>query len=162
MACLGVHFALPEDLADQVNHLGEAEEVVDLMDDHFKELKAQGWTLESGKGWDPVHRCLTGGGMEYGDSPEYQCILGSGQIWDGEEWIVNFLDAEEVQEVSAYIDGISENELRQGYEKIDPGQYAFRKGEEDFQHTWRLFNEIQKFYRRAAEAGRWVAFVADQ
>ena len=162
MACLGVHFALPEDLADQVNHLAEAEEVVDLMANHFKELMAGGCTLESGKVWDSVHRCLTGGRMEHGDSAEYLCIVGSGQIWDSEDWIVNFLDPDEVREVATYISGIGECELRRGYERIDQGEYIFLKGEEDFQSTWRLFRALQGFYQRAADAGRWVVFVADQ
>ena len=162
MACLGVHFALPEGLADQVNHLAEAEEVVDRMDDHFGELASAGWTLESGKGWDSIHRCLTGGTMEYGDSAEYMCILGSGLIWDSEDWIVNFLDPDEVREVATYISGIGEGELRRGYESIDQGKYIFLKGEEDFQHTCRLFTKLQGFYQRASDAGRWVVFVADQ
>jgi hypothetical protein len=162
MAALGVHFALTDQLADLINQLAEAEEVADLMDDHFEDLTSGGWTLESGKGWDPIHRCLTGGTMRYGEGPESLCILGSGLIWGSDDWIVNFLDPDEVREVATYLGGLGEADLRQGYACIDHHDYLFIKNEEDFQQTWRLFQELRVFYKRAAESGRWMVFLADQ
>ena len=162
MAALGIHCALPDSLADLVNQLALAEEVADLMDDHFQELQVGGWILESGNGWDSVHRCLNDGRMAHGTSVGHLCILGSGEIWDGEDWIVNFLDPDEVREVANHISNVSVDELRRGYALVEQDKYPFPKGDEDFHHTWRLFVELQEFYKRAAGANRWVVFLADQ
>ncbi len=165
MGCLGVHFALPKDLADVVLSLHEAEEVADMLDDHFRELSANGWTQETDKAWDAIHRCLTDGKLEFGDGEEYLCVLGSGMIFeyhDGDEWIVNILYPEEVQSAFEVIEEIDEADFRRRYGRIDQASYGFPKSEDGFEYTWSWFVPLREFFRRAAGAGRCVVFLADQ
>jgi hypothetical protein len=163
MAALGVFFAVTKDLGNQACAQADAEAVADLMDDHHTALSAAGWVQSTDRAWDAIHRCLTDGRLEHGYDVEHSCVLGSGEFgYDSEDWIINVLDADEVREAAEYLRGIGEAELRQRYAAIDPASYCFRKSPEDFESTRHWFAQLRAFYQRAAEAGRWVVFLADQ
>jgi hypothetical protein len=139
---------------------------LDYLDDQFHALLADGWVQETDKSWDAIHRCLTDGTLEEGDTPGHLCVLGatdyfwvvldSGQV----DWIVNLLDPREVRQAADAIRGIERAELRRRYDGIDAASYQFEKSEDDFEYTWSWFPHLQAFFQRAAEAGRWVVFVA--
>jgi hypothetical protein len=141
---------------------------INFLEDHFQELQTDGGVQETDKAWDAIHRCLTDGTLEEGDTPGHLCVLGAtdyfwvvddkGQL----EWIVNLLDPSEVRVAAAAIRGIDESELRRRYAAIDESSYCFQKCEDDFQYPWSWFVPLQAFFERAAESKRWVVFVADQ
>ena len=46
--------------------------------------------------------------------------------------------------------------------RLDPDQYDGPIDEEDWEYTWDYFADVQKFFAKAAEAGRAVVFTVDQ
>jgi hypothetical protein len=142
---------------------------IEYLDGQFPALMAQGWVQETDKAWDAIHRCLTDGTLREGDTPGHLCVLGATDyFWvvrdDGQiEWIVNLLDPADVRRAADAIRGIDRAELRRRYEGIDPeASYCFGKSEDDFEYTWSWFPHLQAFFQRAADAGRWMVFLADQ
>jgi len=45
---------------------------------------------------------------------------------------------------------------------IDAKSYGFPLSDEDFRYTWDWFQSVRDLYTRAAQAGRFVLFTADQ
>ena len=70
------------------------------------------WTQETDKAWDAIHRCLTDGKLEWGDTPFHKCILGSDNLYEGTDYLLSYLDPAEVKEVAAAIKDIDRAELR--------------------------------------------------
>jgi hypothetical protein len=138
---------------------------IDYLDAQFRSLLAEGWVQETDKAWDPIHRCLTDGTLEEGDTPGHLCVLGATDyFWvvrdDGQvDWIVNLLDPGEVRQAAEAIRGIDRAELRHRYDAIDAAEYAGLV--EDFEYTWSWFPQLQAFFQRAADSGRWVVFLAE-
>jgi hypothetical protein len=174
MTALGAHFALTPEMASRLdrNRRHTNADVIAFLqhlDSQFHALLAEGWVQETDKAWDGIHRCLTDGKLQRGDTPGHLCILGATErFWirrgDGQlEWIVNLLDPDEVRRVAAAIGGINRAELQERYNGIDPESYYwFCMSEDDFEATWDYFQRLQAFFQRAADVGRWVVFRADQ
>jgi hypothetical protein len=145
---------------------GDVIAFIDYLDSQFEALLAEGWVQESDKSWDAIHRCLTDGTLEEGDTPGHLCVLGAtdyfwvvldnGQV----DWIVNLLDPSEVRQAADAIRGIDRSELRRRYEGIDAASYRFEKSGDDFEYTWSWFPHLEEFFQRAAGAERWVVFLA--
>jgi hypothetical protein len=167
----GVHYAIPAEWVEPIHpDRGHTPEQVgafiDLLDGHFEGLRAAGWVQETDKAWHLIHRCLTGGSLDGGFTPGHLCVLGSTDYYwveraDGTaEWIVNLLDPSEVREAAGFVAGIDEAELRRRYDAIDPGACDYDPAEDDFEYAAGWFAPLRAFLIRAAEGGRWVAFVA--
>jgi hypothetical protein len=174
MACLGVHFAITADLAEQLiqdwppGH-GDAVARLEDLGRQFDALHAEGWVEMTDKAWDGIHRSLTNGKLELGNTPRHLCILGATErFWirreEGQlEYIVNVLEPGDVRRVAKAIRGIDRDELLRGYEGIDPESfYALNMSEDDFEYTWENFRGLRAFFERPADAGRWVVFRVDQ
>jgi hypothetical protein len=174
MACIGVHFAVTPEVAARLNHdrppsNADVLTFIEYLESHFNALLAEGWVVVTDKAWDGIHRCLTDGKLEVGDTPDHLCILGATErLWvrreDGQlEWIVNLLDPREVRRVAAALEAIDRDDMRRGYDRIDPESfYRLCMSEEDFEVTWDSFQHLGAFFERAADAGRWVVFRVDQ
>jgi hypothetical protein len=174
MACLGVHFAITTDVAERLTRdwpLTTTDAVARLedLDRQFEALHAEGWVDMTDNAWDGIHRSLTDGKLELGNTPRHLCILGATErFWvrrgDGQlEYIVNVLEPVDVRRVAGATRGIDRAELRRGYEGIDPESfYALNTSEDDFEYTWDNFRALRAFFERAAAAGRWVVFRVDQ
>lgn len=163
MGGLGVFFAVTEDLGNRACEVADNVAVADLMGDHHAELSATGWIQPIDKAWDAIHRCLTDGTLRLGDDVAHSCVLGCGKFGvASEDPIINVLDAEGVREAAEYLWGIGEVELRARYAGIDRPGFRFHKPPPDFEYIWHWFAQLRAFYQRAAEAGRWVVFVADE
>ena len=174
MACLGVHFAITAELAERLTRdrpLSNTEVVALLkdLDRQFNALHAEGCVQMTDKAWDGIHRSLTDGKLEPGNTPRHLCILGATErFWvrreDGElGYIVNLLEPVDVRRVADAIRGIDRGELLRGYEGIDPDSfYALCMSEDDFEYTWDNFQGLRAFFERAAAAARWVVFKVDQ
>src|SRR5262245_55759402 len=108
MACLGVHFALTKEQADHL--LGTPDDDVNafLLEfiEEIQEARSLAWRQPTEHAWDAIHRCLTDGQLKHGLTPFHNCILGSGNLYDGGDYVVNFLNVEEVKEVAAVLVGV--------------------------------------------------------
>jgi uncharacterized protein DUF1877 len=170
MACLGAHFAITAEVAAQLNHDGLTNaDIVAFIENQHEALRAEGWVASTFKAWDGIHRCLTDGKLELGNTPAHLCILGATErFWvrreDGQlEYIVNLLEPGDVRRVADAIRGIDQAEMHRGYDNIDPDSfYRLNMSEDDFEYTWQYFQPLQAFFQRAADAGRWVVFRVDQ
>jgi hypothetical protein len=174
MACLGVHFAITAEMAARLNYnrapsTADVVAFIEYLERQFNTLLAEGWVEMTDKAWDGIHRCLTDGKLERGDTPGHLCILGAtDRLWvrradDQLEWIVNLLEPSEVRRVADAIQRIDRAEMRRGYDSIDPESfYRLCMSDDDFEATWDGFQHLRAFFQRAADAGRWVVFKVDQ
>jgi hypothetical protein len=162
MACRGVHFALTTGQAARLMDTpGADDEFLMAFVEEVEEAWDEEWLQETDKAWDAIHRCLTDGKLEYGDTPFHKCILGSYNLYDGDEYIINFLSPEEVKEVAAAIKVIDRNELRRRYDAIDIESYG-ELSDSDFEYTWSWFPHLRDFFQKVAAANRAMIFTVDQ
>jgi hypothetical protein len=162
MACRGVHFALtPEDEARLVDETHDDDELLEAVEE-IEERWDREWLVETDKAWDAIHRCLTDGSLEYGSTPFHKCILGSDNLYEGDDYIVSLLRPAEVKEVAEAIEGIDREGMRRKYDAIDPDDYECELSDDDFEYTWSNFSDLRAFFRKAAEHKRAVVFTVDQ
>jgi hypothetical protein len=160
MPCRGIHLAVTSDqLASLLAASNDADlkEVIDQIETPWDEENL----AQSDKAWDAIHRCLTddrsGEGCR-GEYPLNHVISGGRPLHhDGEEWIVSLVTAEQVKDVTAAIDSLTERWMRERYFSLQP-RYEGEIDALDFQYTWEWFEIIRDFYRRAAASGRAVIF----
>jgi hypothetical protein len=167
MACRGVHFALTDGELAQILACEDAHERLQMLQEEIEErlfAEAPDRVCETDKAWDAIHRALTDGSLSSGteDQAASTAILGGRSLYDGEDYIMSLKTPEQVRRIAAHLGSVSEQDLRQGYERIDPADYGGEIGERDFGYTWEWFQGLQDFYRRAAGAGYHVLFTVDQ
>jgi hypothetical protein len=161
VGCRGVHFALtPEETARIRSALDDEDLMAGI--EAIEERWDRDWLLETDKAWDAIHRCLTDGTLAYGVSPLHKCILGEDNLHEGDDYIVNLLEPDEVKEVAAAIRDIDEPTMRRSYFAIDPDDYDSPLSEEDFGYTWGNFQDLQEFFEKAARHDRAVVFTVSQ
>jgi hypothetical protein len=167
MVARAVHFALTDEQASRLMDTPGADN--DFLMAFVEEIEegpnGEGWdaewTQETDKSWDAIHRCLTDGKLEWGDTPFHKCILGSDNLYEGDDYLMSYLDPEEVKEVAAAIKDIDQAELRRRYDAIDSESYG-ELSDSDFEYTWSWFPHLRDFFQRAAAANRHVLFTVDQ
>ncbi len=166
----GAHYAIPAAWVNPVQldgaSPGQLRAFIDFLDDRFRELQADAWVLMTDKAWHLIHRCLTDGTLDGGFTAGHLCVLGSTDAWwiereDGVvDWIVNLLDPDEVREAAGFVTGIDGTELRRRYDPINAAECDYEPWEDDFESALDFFLQLREFFGRAAEAGRWLVFVA--
>ncbi|GAA3265545.1 YfbM family protein [Dactylosporangium vinaceum] len=119
---------------------------------------------ETDKAWDAIHRCLSDGTLGCGRrlSPLDMAVLGGGHHYEGDDYVVAHVLADEVTQVAEALESVNETWMRQRYDRIDPASYQGLLSDEDFAYTWHWFTQVCDFYRKAAVAGRAVIFTVDQ
>ena len=167
MVARAVHFALTGEQASRLMDTPGADN--DFLMAFVEEIEegpnGEGWdaewTQETDKAWDAIHRCLTGGKLEWGDTPFHKCILGSDNLYEGDDYLMSFLSPEEVKEVAASIKDIDRAELRRRYDAIDTETYG-ELSDSDFEYTWSWFPHLREFFQKAAASNRAMLFTVDQ
>lgn len=163
MACRGVFFAITDEDAARLLAAKSDEEVLDLIQEEIEERWDEDWLQETDKAWDAIHRSLTDGTLACsGENLLEKCVFGGRQLYQGDDYIVSFITADEVKEVAAAIKGVDETWLRSRYSQIDPDDYQGEVDDEDFEYTWEWFQGVQSFYQKAAAHNRPVIFTVDQ
>jgi hypothetical protein len=167
VGCRGVHFALTEELASRLTEIPERDndELLAFVDEIEEGPNREGWdeewVQETDKSWDAIHRCLTDGRLEWGQTPFHKCILGNHNLYDGDDYLMNLISPAEVKEVAAAIKDIDREELRRRYDTIDTESYG-ELSDSDFEYTWSWFPQLRDFFQKAAAANRAMLFTVDQ
>src|SRR5262245_15296288 len=164
MGARGVHFAVT---SEQLARLLAASDDDGLMEviEQIEDAWDKDHLAESDKAWEAIHRCLTDGSLLYesGEYPLNHVICGGRQLHRGEEYTVSLVTPEQVKDVSAAIDPLTEHWMRERYfSMLKPNGYAGDIGEDDLGYTWPWFENVRDLYRKAAASGRAVIFTVDQ
>ncbi|MGN0623301.1 MAG: DUF1877 family protein [Oscillospiraceae bacterium] len=169
MSCLGVLFAVPEEVVEHIKSLPMAKRPeyisCELEEEYFEEYPER--TAELDKSWDAMHRALTDGTLSFdcGEYPLGGVILG-GEIlyYDGEEYDDYIITAKAPQQVEALykeLEKLTKAQFKKGYKKIDD-TYPDSLSDEDMEYTWEYLEDAVPFFRFAAAKKLWVLFTADQ
>jgi Domain of unknown function (DUF1877) len=163
MACRGVFFALTSAQETALIATRDDHEVQAFVED-VEGAWDKPWLCETDKAWDAMHRCLGDGTLGCGRraSALDMAVLGGGHHYEGEEYVVAHVRANEVAQVSAALEAVTETWMRERYDHIDPSDYQGQLNDEDFAYTWYWFLQVRDFYRRTAAANRAVIFTVDQ
>ncbi len=163
MGCRGVHFALTEEQASRLMDTpGSDDQTLMAFVEDVEGAWDKEWLQETDKSWDAIHRCLTDGKLEFGETPHHKCILGSDNLYEGDDYIINFLSPDEVKEVAAVLKDIDRDELRRRYDAIDAETYQGGLSDSDFEYTWSWFPHLRDFFQKSASANRAILFTVDQ
>ncbi len=166
MACLGVLFSLNEATVAKLKAFTSDGERLDFLQEDIEENmmtnEPERYT-ELDKSWDALHRSLTDGKLEWanGSFPLNHIILGGEQLYHQDDYIMSLKTPEQVEKIAAAIVTISEQDLRNGYNKIDSEEYG-DLSDEDFEYTWTWLLESLAFWKTAAAEKRFVLFTVDQ
>ena len=163
MSALGVHFALADDDARRLL-AAEDGDAVRAVVEQIEERWDEAWLVQTDKAWDAMHRCLSNGTLfcDEGEYPLNRTVLGGKHLYDGEDYVVSYVEPKEVKDVAAALAGVTEAEFRKRYDAIDPDEYDGPHGDEDFKFTWGAFVDVRALFKKAADAGRSVVFTVDQ
>jgi hypothetical protein len=169
MGCRGVHFAILPTIGDRLKQAKSNEDVLKIAQEEIEGAWDKDWLCQTDKAWDAIHRCLTDGGLSIQPEPYplALCILGGRQLYEPESeyrrgYFISLVEAEEVPKVSAAIGAIGRDDMRRRYFALDPDQYDGPMGDQDWEYTWEYFADLQRFFAKAAHAGRAVLFCVDQ
>ena len=167
MGCLGVLFALTEmqvaALRKKKNDKARLEYVQEVIEERFFEESPE-LVAETDKSWDAIHRSLTDGSLAYNNGvfPLSHVILGGESLYSSEDYIMSLKNPDEVRDIARAIRTVSRDQLRAGYDRINPAEYGLPLTSKDFEYTWEWFSGLAPFWENAARSGRHVLFTADQ
>ena len=167
MGCLGVHFALTEARVKKLRRFADDEKRLEFLQEELEEELIGGdseWAFQTDKAWDAIHRSLTDGDLTYenGEYPLSHVVLGGEPLYYEDDYIMSLKTPQQVSDVAKAIREVTRDRLRSGYRRISPEMYGFELTDDDFEYTWSNFQGLPEFFARAAAAGRYVLFTADQ
>lgn len=163
MGCRGVHFAIDGAIVDRLLEADDDEDIAAIIEE-IEESCEPGFDFGTDKAWDALHRCLTDGTLDWagGLYPLSHVVLGGMQLYEGDDYVVALVRAEQVPDVAAALAPIDEAWLRQRYDSLEFPDYQGFRSDEDFAYTWANFRGLGEFFQVAANAGRAVIFTVDQ
>jgi hypothetical protein len=167
MSCLGVHFALTE---TEVSHLRSLEDenerlfqVREIIEEQYLSGENE-FAAESDKAWDAIHRALADGQLSWdgGAYPLNHTVLAGELLYTKSDYIMSLKTPQQVCDIAAALTAITEPDFQRRFNSIDARSYGKPLSDEDFDYTWVWFQCVRDLYTRAAQAGRFVLFTADQ
>jgi len=166
MACRAVLFALTEDEAKRLLDV-RGDEALEGAVEEIEERWDEEWLCQLDKAWDGIHRALTDGelGWDNGEYPLNHAILGGQQLYEGDDYIITFVQPAQVADVAKALQSLSAAEFRELFFKINPDSYGIVMGEisdEYYKYVAGWLEELKLFYAKAAAAHRAVLFTVDQ
>lgn len=168
MSCLGILFAVPEDVIRQIKFLPVSERPR-YISEKLEELYLEDYperTLELDTAWDAIHRSLTDGTLcfDCGEYPLGGVILGGELLYyDGErydDYIITAKNPDDVKNIYTRLASLTKKQFQAGYDKIDE-TYPDERGSKDFENAWEYLQDSVPFFRLAAQKGLWVMFTAE-
>jgi hypothetical protein len=139
-------------------------ERVDYVQEVIEERWEVGFVLELDKAWDGLHRALNHGRLEWNSDgfPLSAAILGKVPMNSGDDYLIGLTPADDVPAVADALAALTVDDIKRGYEQIEPDSYQGFVGSEDLQYTLDYFAELPTFWNKAASAGRTVIFTVSQ
>ncbi|MCX4967618.1 YfbM family protein [Streptomyces sp. NBC_00654] len=163
MACRGVLFAL--ETADAERLLAAEGDAAAM---EFVETVEEGWDvawlMELDKSWDVLHRCLTDGSLTFdgGEYPLSHAVLGGILLHEGDDYVISYVDAEQVHDIARALAPLDEEWLRERFAALTFPEYQGSGGEDDIEYALAFLPDLRDFYKEAARAGRAAIFTVDQ
>ena len=165
MACLGVLFALSLADVKKFKAFDDEDELLEFLTEDFEERQIGGeWAVEVDKSWDAIQRCFGDGQLSW-ESTQYpldHIILCGEPLYSGDDYVISLKTAKEVRDIAEKIGEVTQADLRNRFNAIDPADFGEPLTEEEFDAAWRSFTDLCTFYKKAAEAKRAVMFTVDQ
>jgi hypothetical protein len=170
MACRGMFFAVTKEEEAKLLSASDSDAVVDIVTEEIEERWDEAWLQQMDKSWDAIHRCLGDGSLRNSQpAVSAKAVLGGRQLSSRDDWVVSYLTKDEVKQVAEALAPITEEEFRRRYFGLkkkflwfDRTEYEGRIGEEDFGYSWAYFDDMRRFFRKAASADRATVFAVDQ
>lgn len=165
MACLGVHFAVEQSVAQElIGAAGDDETLVELVQKELEEEWDEEHLFETDKAWDALHRCFSDGTLNVTEeaSPLALCFFGGRILNEEPDYFVVLLEPAQVSQTAEALAGVTKEWLRDRYFSLEFPDYGTEKGEEDFEYSWENLEGLAAFYQQAAADRRWVVFTVDQ
>jgi hypothetical protein len=170
MGCRGMFFALTKEEEAKLLSASDSDAVVEIVTEEIEERWDQEWLQEMDKSWDAIHRCLGDGSLRNSQpAVSAKAVLGGRQLSSRADWVISYLPADEVKKVAEAIAPVTEEEFRSRYFGLkrkflwfDRTEYEGPIGEEDFGYSWAYFEDMQRFFSKAAGANRATVFAVDQ
>lgn len=165
MSARGVHFAIT---TVETRPLLDAEDDDALVEavEAIEERWDTAHLCETDKAWDAIHRTLTDGTLltEAGGEtdPLSLAVFGGRTLNEGDEHWVVLVDAKDVRRVATALGKMRQADFRARYFGKKFPDYDGEQGEEDFAYTWSNFQDLAKFYAKAAKDRRHVVFSVSQ
>lgn len=180
MGCLAVLFALSEQEVQKLKSVEREnrsgylhEEIEEIFFEEYPEF-----TCELDKAWDPMHRMLTDGNLNFENKfpPLCNVIFGgeflyglvreaSGEIsrpeTEDDEYMI-LKTPEQAEEIAKVLPNRTKEECRKCYYMIDEEDYGMPLDEEDFEYAWEYLQDSLDFWKKAAEEKRYVLFSVDR
>lgn len=163
MGCLGVFFALTDSDVAKLRAFEDEQERRDyLMEEIEEDDTVLAETVD--KAWDAMHRCFAEGSLDpqRGQPPLSNMVLGGESLYSDDDYIMWLKKPQLVMAIAAAAAGVSREGLVARYGAISPDSYGMDLSEVDRDYTWENFVAAAQFYKRAAAAGKYVLFTADQ
>ena len=174
MACRGVLFAVTDEQTTRLLAASTDEEVLEIVED-IEEGWDEDFLVQTDKAWDAIHRCLSDGTLKFsgGTYPLNRCILGGKQLYQGDDYIISFVPANEVKDVAAALAELCKDpdqfhawvtvRLTALKQTDFPQEYL---DDESFKMMHEYVSDyldgILWLYQQATEANRAVIFTVDQ
>jgi hypothetical protein len=159
-----VLFAITDDDRRELETAATDDERVEYVTEVVEERWDEGFVCELDKAWDALHRALTDGRLEWDNDtfPLNAAILGKDQLNGEGSYIIGLTPSKVVPDVARALAAVTDDQIRQGYARIDPADYGPEHGPEDLEYTLEWFRDLPGLWARAAEAGRSVILAVDQ
>jgi hypothetical protein len=97
-----------------------------------------------------------------GAYPLNHTVLAGELLYTSSDYIMSLKSPHQVRDIAAALAAITEAEFQRRYSAIDAKSYGCPLTDEDFRYTWDWFQGVRDLYTKAAKAGRFVLFTADQ
>jgi len=131
---------------------------------HSKSYRDDGFLLECGELWDPIHRCLNSGTLDpsEGEFPLDHCILGGRQLYQGEDFEAILVRPDIVAQVAEAIHALKVSEVRDRYFALDPVAFGRQPTEDEFERMWNKLFQIRELFEFAADERCAILFTVER
>ena len=165
MSCLGIHMALGDHQARELESLSEEARITyltDLESDLFE--GSPDLVAETDKSWDALHRTLSDGELTWtgGTYPLNHAVLGGTVLYSKDDYLVSLKSPAQVKDIASALASLDRAHFDELYWRIDPASYDAELSEDDLDYTWSWFEGVAALFQRAAAANLSVVFMADQ
>jgi hypothetical protein len=160
----GYHIALARDHAKTLFSIKEDTALRQFLDDlkARPDMKRSGRVLESGKLWDPIHRCLTEGELDPagGDFPLNHAVLGGKQLHQSADYTAVLIRPDMTRFIADALTEVEENDTRKKFFALNKESYKEPIDEKHFMEMWLMLQNLKVFFEAATENMEAVVFTA--